>query len=84
VEGNPGILLVRVPEGHPAPPPDGFTGGWVQFRTNQLSKDELRALGGRRESGWDGTKYDDKAAAAMARLNKLLKEQANINTPLAL
>lgn len=79
VVGDPTTLLVRVPANNAAPDPAGFTGGWIRFRMNELTKNEQKTLSGRVLSPWDGDKYTTKARAAMTKINRLLSEKAGIN-----
>ncbi len=78
-------ILVRIPDGHPAPAPSGFSGGWVLFNSASFKSDDLKAFKGRRECiFWSDDKYATKANAACAKINKLLREQAGVQTPVAI
>ena len=74
IEGNPSILLVRLPTTYAGAMPKGFNSGFIAFRTSDLKKDEYGALWGRGNipKGWNDTKYQSKKGAAVSRVNKLL------------
>jgi hypothetical protein len=77
-------VLVRIPDGHPAPAPPGFSGGWVLFNSASFKSDDLKAFKGKRTSNWSDEKYARKADAACARINKLLSEQAGVQTAMVI
>ena len=79
VTGDPNILLVRVPPNDPSPAPPGFNGGFIHFKSSDLRKDQLSALGGQRENpSWSDSKFESNRDAALVSINKLLKERAGI------
>jgi hypothetical protein len=81
VAGDPTQVLIRTPLDDPSPKPAGFTSGNVVFSAADFKSDELSALNGKRlNPSWSDSKYETNAAAALAKINKLLREKAGINT----
>jgi hypothetical protein len=85
VIGSPEHLLIRVPHDHFADKPPGFNIRHILFKTSDMKKNELSTLWGRRNkpAGWSDSKFATNEGAALTRINKLLREQAGVNTPWA-
>jgi hypothetical protein len=81
VQGKPTVLLIRLPTTYQKPMPKGFASGFIEFQTSDMTKDEYAALWGRKSMprGWNDAKYDRNKAAAVDKVNKLLRERAGVN-----
>lgn len=84
VQEDPNLVLIRTPLTAGAPPP-GFNSSFVIFKKSDFKTDHLRAMEGRvaamQNYRWNDTTYQNNAGAALAQINKVLKDQAGINTP---
>ena len=80
VDGDPSQVLLRVPPADTAPKPTGFESGLVNFKASDFKSDALLALRGHRENPqWSESKFKTHRDAAMATINKLLRERAGVN-----
>ena len=84
VQEEPSLVLIRTPLTAGAPPP-GFNSSFIIFKKTDFKTDQLRAMEGRvaatQKYRWNDQTYQDNAAGALAQINKVLKDQAGINTP---
>ena len=78
---DPSLILVRTP-GPPVPPAPGFNSGFIVFTTDDFTPEECNAMKGRLANpGWSAEHYKARSEAALATINKRLKDRAGIKAP---